>query len=61
MFTTEEIELLAGILQRAPVSRIEVLWVNSLLNRLRQVASKNLEKAISEQGTEVTPYTEKEG
>ena len=38
MFTVQEIELLAGLLQRAPVSGIEVIWINGLLERLRQVA-----------------------
>lgn len=38
MVTLNEIELLAGILQRAGVSQIEALWLNNLLNRLRTEA-----------------------
>ena len=38
MVSVQEIELLAGVLQRAPVSQIEALFLNSVLARLRVMA-----------------------
>lgn len=38
MVTLQEIELLAGILQRAGVTQIEALFLNSVLGRLRATA-----------------------
>lgn len=39
--TIQEIELLAGILQRAGVTPIEAMFVNSVLDRLRKAIDKN--------------------
>ena len=39
MVTPQEIELLAGILQRAGVTQIEAIWLNDLLIRLRALVS----------------------
>ncbi len=38
MLTVQEVELLAGILARAGVTQIEAIWVNGVLNRLRELA-----------------------
>lgn len=38
MFTVQEVELLAGILQRAGVNQYEALWCNQMLDRLRAIA-----------------------
>ena len=38
MFTLQEIEMLAGLLSRAGVTPIEVLFANNLLERLRAAA-----------------------
>lgn len=35
MVSPQDIELLANILQRAPVSQIEAMWLNDVLDQLR--------------------------
>lgn len=38
VLTLNEVEMLANLLQRAAVSSYEVIWVNSVLARLREAA-----------------------
>lgn len=45
MVSIQEIELLAGILQRAGVSQIEAIWLNDVLNRLRVEALERAAEA----------------
>lgn len=48
MVSIQEIELLAGVLQRAPVSQIEALFLNSVLERLRAMVEREELLALKE-------------
>ena len=49
MITTQEVEMLAGLVMRAGVNQIEAAWANSILNRLRAAAIEQQAKATLEQ------------
>jgi hypothetical protein len=49
MLTMQEIEMLAGLLQRAGVNVYEMVWANSILDRLRTIALEQQAKAMQEQ------------
>ena len=38
MLTLQDVELLATLLTRTPVSSVEAQWTNTILNRLRALA-----------------------
>lgn len=38
MLTLQDVELLAGLLSRAPVTPVEAVWANMVLDRLRALA-----------------------
>jgi len=49
MITSQEIEMLAGLLQRAGVNVYEMMWANSILEKLRVSALEQQTKAALEQ------------
>jgi hypothetical protein len=49
MLTIQEIEMLAGLLQRAGVNVYEMTWANSILERLRAIALEQQAKIAREQ------------
>ena len=44
MLTLEEVEMLAGLLARAGVNAYEAAWANTILDKLRVLASLKKEK-----------------
>lgn len=49
MITVQEVEMLAGLLQRAGVTQIEAAWANSIMDRLRaEVAKAEMERQASQ-------------
>ena len=45
--TMTEVELLAGLLQRAGVTPIETLWANMVLSKLRSLAAQFADEAAT--------------
>ena len=49
MITKEDINLLAELVQRAGMTRIEVIWANATLNKMRaMVLESEAKKALTE-------------
>ena len=44
MITVQEVEMLAGLLQRAGVNPYEAAWANAILDRLRTLAQAQAQK-----------------